>query len=267
MTERGMGIKTDTFKHAWEGGDKDSFPQLCEACLGEDPYVRMIKEVHGKACKICDRPFTVFRWKPEKKARYKKTEICQTCAKLKNVCQTCVLDLQYHLPVQVRDAFLAVSERQDVPESEANREWFAQQHNAMLEDQGVVSAYGKSAAPSQALLRMARLDPYYKRNRPHLCSFFARGECKRGETCPYLHEMPKDKADPLSKQDIKDRFHGRNDPVADKLLAKHGGGSELKINRRRRGIPPPPPPPITEQKNQSVVPAHIPPPPPGPPPS
>lgn len=27
--------------------------------------------------------------------RYKKTEICQTCAKVKNVCQTCVLDLQY----------------------------------------------------------------------------------------------------------------------------------------------------------------------------
>ena len=27
--------------------------------------------------------------------RYKKTEVCQTCAKLKNVCQTCLLDLEY----------------------------------------------------------------------------------------------------------------------------------------------------------------------------
>jgi len=27
--------------------------------------------------------------------RFKKTEICQTCAKLKNVCQTCIFDLQY----------------------------------------------------------------------------------------------------------------------------------------------------------------------------
>ena len=33
--------------------------------------------------------------------RYKKTEVCQTCAKTKNVCQTCLLDLEYGLPVQV----------------------------------------------------------------------------------------------------------------------------------------------------------------------
>lgn len=32
---------------------------------------------------------------PGRGARYKKTEICQTCAKLKNVCQTCLLDLEY----------------------------------------------------------------------------------------------------------------------------------------------------------------------------
>jgi hypothetical protein len=34
-------------------------------------------------------------------ARYKKTELCHTCARIKNVCQTCVLDLQFGLPVQV----------------------------------------------------------------------------------------------------------------------------------------------------------------------
>jgi hypothetical protein len=55
----------------------------------------MTKEPHGKACKICDRPFTIFRWRPGAKARFKKTEVCQTCAKMKNVCQTCVFDLTY----------------------------------------------------------------------------------------------------------------------------------------------------------------------------
>lgn len=56
--------------------------------------------------------------------RFKKTEICQTCAKLKNVCQTCILDLQYNLPVQVRDKVLGVKD--EAPKSDINREYFAQ---------------------------------------------------------------------------------------------------------------------------------------------
>ena len=47
------------------------------------------------------RPFTVFRWCPGAKMRFKKTEVCQTSAKVKNACQTCILDLEYGLPIQV----------------------------------------------------------------------------------------------------------------------------------------------------------------------
>ena len=82
----------------WENSD---FPILCPTCLGNVPYLRMLKEKFGKECKICSRPFTVFRWCPGPKMRYKKTEICQTCSKLKNVCQTCLLNMEYGLPVQV----------------------------------------------------------------------------------------------------------------------------------------------------------------------
>ena len=53
------------------------------------------KEKYGKECKICARPFTVFRWCPGARMRFKKTEVCQTCSKIKNVCQTCLLDLEY----------------------------------------------------------------------------------------------------------------------------------------------------------------------------
>ena len=46
------------------------------------------------------------------------------------------------------------------------------------------------AAPTDALLKMQRTTPYYKRNLPQICSFFVKGECKRGAECPYRHEMP-----------------------------------------------------------------------------
>ena len=56
--------------------------------------------------------------------RYKKTEICQTCAKLKNVCQTCLLDLEYGLPIEVRDKALAIQD--NLPRSDVNKEFFTQ---------------------------------------------------------------------------------------------------------------------------------------------
>jgi hypothetical protein len=56
--------------------------------------------------------------------RFKTTVICQTCAKVKNVCQTCLLDLEYHLPTQVRDTALGIEN--DAPTSDVNREYYAQ---------------------------------------------------------------------------------------------------------------------------------------------
>ena len=47
-----------------------------------------------------------------------------------------------------------------------------------------------------------------------------KGECKRGEECPYRHEKPSDPDDPLSQQNMKDRYYGVNDPVADKILKR-----------------------------------------------
>ena len=48
-------------------------------------------------------------------------------------------------------------------------------------------AVGKAGAPSTLLMKLARTTPYYKRNRPHICSFWVKGECKRGEECPYRY--------------------------------------------------------------------------------
>ena len=42
-----------------------------------------------------------------------------------------------------------------------------------------------SSAGREMLKQLARTEPYYKRNRPHICSFYAKGECNRGDDCPY----------------------------------------------------------------------------------
>ncbi|XDV37764.1 hypothetical protein PO909_007319 [Leuciscus waleckii] len=202
----------------WEDSD---FPILCQTCLGENPYIRMTKEKYGKECKICARPFTVFRWCPGVRMRFKKTEVCQTCSKMKNVCQTCLLDLEYGLPIQVRDTSLSI--RDDMPRSDVNKEYYAQNMERQIQNSDGTrppGILGKSQNPSDMLIKLARTTPYYKRNRPHICSFWVKGECKRGEECPYRHEKPTDPEDPLADQNIKDRYYGINDPVADKLLKR-----------------------------------------------
>merc|ERR1712226_819600 len=42
----------------------------------------------------------------------------------------------------------------------------------------------------------------------------------RGSNCPFRHELPKDRNDPLSKQNTKDRFYGTNDPLANRMIGK-----------------------------------------------
>lgn len=183
-----------------------------------------MKEKHGSECKICMRPFTTFRWCPGARMRFKKTEICQTCAKLKNVCQTCLLDLEYGLPIQVRDQALNIKD--NIAKSDVNKEYFIQNAEKQMSatDHGVggvgTSSGGKTQPTSDLLMKLARTTPYYRRNLPHICSFWVKGECKRGEECPYRHEKPTDPDDPLADQNIKDRYYGNNDPVAEKLLRR-----------------------------------------------
>ncbi|KAJ3492362.1 hypothetical protein NLI96_g10 [Meripilus lineatus] len=219
-----MPPKADINKAGWEQSD---FPILCETCLGDNAFVRMSKQEYGRSCGTCARPFTVFRWNPGTGMRFKTTVICQTCAKIKNVCQTCLLDLEYGLPTQVRDTALAL--QNEAPTSEINREYYAQNMEGKLEgNKSLLDAGRASSAGKEMLKQLARTDPYYKRNRPHLCSFYAKGECKRGTECPYRHEMPVENE--LSKQNIQDRYHGRNDPVANKILSTHA---------TNMGLPPP----------------------------
>ncbi|KAI6144810.1 hypothetical protein EDD17DRAFT_1781501 [Pisolithus thermaeus] len=216
--------KADINKAGWE---QSEFPILCETCLGNNPFIRMTKQEFGRSCGTCARPFTVFRWNPGSGARYKATVICQTCAKVKNVCQTCLLDLEYGLPTQVRDT--ALGRQTEAPTSDVNREYYAQnmENNMANGTKSMMQLGGKTSSAGKEMLKeLARTNPYYKRNRPHLCSFFAKGECKRGDECPYRHEKPVENE--LSHQNIKDRYHGNNDPVAHMILTNHAAAQGLK---------------------------------------
>lgn len=152
--------------------------------------------------------------------RFKKTEICQFCSKIKNVCQTCLLDLQYNLPVQVRDSVLKIENT--VPKMQINRMFLTQklESDLALSNTESLVDYGKADPVGKDLLKsISRREPYYKRNLPHVCSFFIKGTCKRGAECPYRHEIDA-RDEQLGTQKIKDRYYGTNDPVATKILDK-----------------------------------------------
>ena len=61
-----------------------------------------------------------------------------------------------------------------------------------------------------------------QRNQAQLCSFFVKGECKRGAECPYRHEMPT--TGPLANQNIKDRYASAPLHVPDTGTYKHVHG-------------------------------------------
>eukprot|EP00727_Mastigamoeba_balamuthi_P007271 m51a1_g3164 putative mos4-associated complex subunit 5a (364) ;mRNA; f:377699-379022 len=172
------------------GWERSDFPIICEACLGPNPYIRMTKSEYDAECKMCTRPFTVFRWKPARDARFKQTEICQTCAKLRNVCQVCLLDLEYGLPTQLRDRVLSQAgiDVSEAPSGDTNREFSQDLAESRLEA-GQAVAYEK-LEPTTVLMKLARSTPYVKRTESTTCAFWLRGECRRGTACPFRHEAP-----------------------------------------------------------------------------
>lgn len=175
-------IKQDLNRSGWESTD---FPSVCENCLPENPYVKMLKEDYGAECKLvshgptlqrshykiltsqqCTRPFTVFSWNAtQSQGRKKNTNICLTCARLKNCCQSCMLDLSFGLPIAVRDAALKMVA--PGPNSDINREYFAQNNEKLIEDgKAGLEEYDKADDKARQLLqRLAASKPYFRKGR------------------------------------------------------------------------------------------------------
>lgn len=199
------------------------FPLVCETCLGPNKFVRMQKFTNGGICHISGRPYDVFRWKAGDEARYKKTVICQELAKLKNVCQVCMLDLEYNLPVQIRD--LAMNRKKTIlPQSDIGKNIAI---NKLISAGPYDNVPGHSLdPPDDILMKLVRTEAHYKRNQARICSFFVKGCCNRGLECPFRHTVPS--SGEIAKQNYHDRFHGLNDPVARRMLARAARMPSLK---------------------------------------
>ncbi|TQS32517.1 hypothetical protein Golomagni_07164, partial [Golovinomyces magnicellulatus] len=130
----------------------------------DNPYVKMLKEDYGAECKLCTRPFTVFSWSASRAQKKQKTMICLTCARLKNCCQGCMLDLSFGLPIAVRDAALKMVA--PGPQSDINREYFAQNNEKAIEDGQGTEEYEKTDEKARELLRrLATSKPYFRKGR------------------------------------------------------------------------------------------------------
>ncbi|KGU11357.1 pre-mRNA-splicing factor SLT11 [Candida albicans P87] len=80
---------------------------ICAKCLGDESQIKMIKQVNGDECRQCTRPYTIYRWGNRKQGN--KTIICITCARARHCCQSCLLDITYGIPTDLRDTALEMA--------------------------------------------------------------------------------------------------------------------------------------------------------------
>ena len=134
------------------------FPIVCETCLGPNPYLRMVKLQFGdKMCKISSCPFQGFRWKAGPQGRFKETIISREVAVDKNICQACLVDMTYGVPVGVRDALLANMPQDQMVEarSEANQMYYYNQKAAEVDSGGAHLVHTREAQPISSRLAFA----------------------------------------------------------------------------------------------------------------
>ncbi|SCV01647.1 LANO_0F12816g1_1 [Lachancea nothofagi CBS 11611] len=91
---------------------------ICESCLSGQ--TRLTRAPNGAECKICTLPFTVYHFKASSKIN--RTLICHNCSKQRNICQCCMLDLQWQIPVELRDRVLSAVQGSQVTTQEAQNE-------------------------------------------------------------------------------------------------------------------------------------------------
>ncbi|CAN6606233.1 pre-mRNA-splicing factor SLT11 [Trichomonascus vanleenenianus] len=132
--------------------ENENVPVVCDRCFGDNPYLDIKREKNGEQCKLCSQIFTLFVWYPERKGRARRTVICQACARLKNCCQSCMLDLAYGLPIALRDQALKMVENA-VPTGEQNVILHQRNVVGRLKDDELPEEYSHQDEKARELLR------------------------------------------------------------------------------------------------------------------
>ena len=130
--------------------------------------------------------------------------------------------------MELRDKFISKENKVDMPKDGVNRDYWAHNMNMQIEkldlpyeDPEVKKALQKVAE------RHTGMKTNYKRNQAKVCSFYVQGKCTRGNACPFRHENITEedlksmvKGQGKVEDRIKERYHGKNDPLAQKILEK-----------------------------------------------
>ncbi|AMD22370.1 HGR031Wp [Eremothecium sinecaudum] len=96
--------------------ESQTSPTICDQCFSPDgngSKVRMTRVPQGAACKLCSLPFTLYHFKIGSNSRPTKALICSKCATERNICQCCMLDLSWKLPINLRDQILSILQGTD----------------------------------------------------------------------------------------------------------------------------------------------------------
>jgi len=127
--------------------------------------------------------------------------VCYVVAAERNICQTCLLDMKYGLPVGVRDSLLSqADDKVSIPQSNVGQQYYYEQQALLIQDGQHVKSSNSIHLDLSNIVASRQLDRFSKvqqgggsgaktafRNLPKLCSFWLNGTCSRvlQKTCPF----------------------------------------------------------------------------------
>ncbi|OHS99204.1 hypothetical protein TRFO_34385 [Tritrichomonas foetus] len=201
------------------------FPLVYQGILPKDKHFQMTKARLSRECAICERPFSVFFWRIDGVPF--KTLICQICAKTANVCQVSLFDLDFGIPVVVRNKLLHM--QQEDYKSTARR-WY----NNRLQDRQIENNENwMDGSLRERILHLDPVtitrvqqvvasDPYLSFKKAPVCPQWLSNECTHGASCYFSHELPAPgtHSPDWTKFGIRGRYLGTVDPNGQAVIEK-----------------------------------------------